>query len=93
MSTNPSATLQNLLESLPRKLEADMTAGVGVLLTVILLCATVVCLVFFLSRMEKIKLKQKGQPEQAAITLDTKGPGLKSDAEQKGNQIHVSGLY
>ncbi|KAF4070720.1 hypothetical protein AMELA_G00288690 [Ameiurus melas] len=34
-------------------------------------------------QMEKIKLKQKGEPEKAATTLDTKGPGQKSDAEQK----------
>ncbi|XP_060788684.1 piezo-type mechanosensitive ion channel component 2 [Neoarius graeffei] len=34
-------------------------------------------------QMEKIKSKQKSQPELAATTLDTKGPGQKSDAEQK----------
>ncbi|KAK3566022.1 hypothetical protein QTP86_024184, partial [Hemibagrus guttatus] len=34
-------------------------------------------------QMEKIKSKQKNQPEQAATSLDIKGPGQKSDAEQK----------
>lgn len=42
--------------------------------------------------MEKIKVKQKTQPEQPVTALDTKAPEQKSDAEQKGNQICVHAL-
>ncbi|XP_053092056.1 piezo-type mechanosensitive ion channel component 2 [Pangasianodon hypophthalmus] len=34
-------------------------------------------------QMEKIKVKQKNQPEEAVTTLDTKGPEQKTSAEQK----------
>ncbi|KAK2840910.1 hypothetical protein Q7C36_012489 [Tachysurus vachellii] len=40
-------------------------------------------------QMEKIKSKQKNPPEQATTTLDTKGPGQKSDAEQKEESDHT----
>lgn len=64
-------------------------AGLGVSLP--LLCVLQLCIVslFLYSRMEKIKLKQKNQPEVTATALDTKDPGQKSDAERKGNRNYV----